>query len=132
MRPDPGRPGLRSTDREAECGAFNAHSSSEPAALNPLGGLCGCVAEHSPTAFVPTYHHILPQSWGGPSVPENMVWLCPNAHTATHRLIDDYVRAGGDPGWDVRQHFSPFVRGLALRAWEQRPTDPGITSVSHP
>ena len=111
---------------------YQVHVPMTTAHLNPLGDLCECVSEHSPAAFVPTYHHILPQSWDGPTVPENMVWLCPNAHTATHRLIDEYVRADGDPGWAVRQHFSPFVRDLALRAWEQRPSDPTITSVAHP
>lgn len=102
---------------------------AEPVLLNPLGELCACVSEHVPSAFVPTYHHILPQSWGGPSVPENMVWLCPNAHTAVHRLIDEHVRVNGEPGWDVEKHFSPFVRDLAHRAWANRPPDPHITSL---
>lgn len=97
-----------------------------------LGHGCGCVGEHSPTAYVPTQHHILPRSWHGETIDINLVTLCPNAHTATHRLIDDYVRAGGDPGWETRCHFSPFIRELALRAWEQRPATPTITSLEHP
>lgn len=100
--------------------------------LAPLGQGCQCVTSHSPSAYVPTVHHILPQSWNGQTVPENLATICPNTHTAVHRLIDNYVRAGGDPGWDVRQHFSAYQRDLALRAWEQRPDVPTITSVAHP
>lgn len=101
----------------------------EVVGLNPLGALCGCVAEHSPKAFVPTNHHIVPESWEGSGEDWNRIWLCPNTHTATHRLIDDYVRAGGEPGWEIRQHFSPFVRDLAERAWAGRPENPTITSL---
>lgn len=96
-----------------------------------VGVGCACVATHSPAAYVPAKHHALPQSWGGQTVPSNLVMLCPNAHTATHRLIDEYVRAGGDPGWETRRHFSAYVRDLALRAWEQRPPVPTITSLHH-
>jgi 5-methylcytosine-specific restriction endonuclease McrA len=91
---------------------------------------CECVSEHSPTAYVPTDHHILPKSWGGQTIDANLVTICPNTHAAVHRLLDDYVRAGGDPGWETRKHFSAFQRDLALRAWERRPSDnPPITSV---
>lgn len=98
--------------------------------LNPLGGMCECVADHSPAAFVPAQHHVLPQSWGGLTVPTNLVWLCPNAHTATHRLVDEYVRHHGDPGWETRRRYSPFVRDLAARAWAQRPAKPTLTSLT--
>lgn len=104
---------------------------TEQVGLNPLGDLCLCVDRHVPGAFVPTRHHIVPRSWGGATVDSNLVWLCPNSHTAIHRLIDEYVRAGGDPGWDIRKHFSEFQRGYALRAWMQRPETPTITSLEH-
>ena len=117
------------------CVGSDASNDSSPLSsaphLNPLGSGCACVAQHSPAAYVGALHHILPQSWNGKTVAANLVMLCPNAHTATHRLIDSYVRAKGDPGWEVRQHFSPFVRDLALRAWEQRPDVPSITSIRH-
>lgn len=99
--------------------------------LAALGEGCECVADHAPAAYVPTRHHILPQSWGGPTVDANLVTLCPSTHTAVHRLLDEYVRNGGDPGWETRRHFGPYVRGLALRAWEQRPAKPTITSLHH-
>ncbi|MGI8682016.1 MAG: HNH endonuclease [Mycobacteriales bacterium] len=100
-----------------------------PVSLAVLSTGCVCVAEHSPTAYVPTRHHRLPQSWGGPSVADNLVTLCPSTHTAVHRLIDEYVRHGGDPGWDTRRHFGAYARDLAARAWEQRPVTPTITSL---
>lgn len=99
--------------------------------LNPLGELCECVKTHAPAAFVPTHHHILPQSWGGPTVDENLVWLCPNSHTAVHRLIDDHIRYGGTVPWEIRQHFSSFQRDLAERAWAQRPENPTYTLPTH-
>lgn len=93
----------------------------------PLSAGCECVATHAPAAYVPVRHHVQPQSWGGPTVPGNLVVLCPNTHTATHRLIDEYVRAGGDPGWEVRRLFSRTSRALAVRAWEARPVSPTYT-----
>lgn len=98
----------------------------------PIGEGCQCVDNHLPAAYVGALHHVLPQSWGGQTVPGNLVMLCPNSHTATHRLIDEYVRAGGDPGWEVRRHFGVYVRTLALRAWQQRPAHPTLTSLVAP
>lgn len=94
-----------------------------PAKLAPLGQGCGCVEEHEPRAYVPNRHHIKPESWGGPTTDENLVTLCPNTHTATHRLIDEYVRTGGIPPWSTREHFGPLARALAEKAWELRPSD---------
>ena len=104
---------------------------TEPRTLAPLGQGCECVAVHSPAAYVPTRHHVVPQSWNGPTTDANLVTLCPSSHTATHRLLDEYVRANGDPGWETKRHFGAYVRGLALRAWEQRPDKPTITSLAH-
>jgi hypothetical protein len=97
-----------------------------------LGEGCECVAEHSPHAYIPNQHHVLPRSWGGQTVDTNLVTICDNTHRAVHRLIDDYVRAGGDPGWETRRHFSAYQRDLALRAWNQRPAVPTITSELEP
>ena len=98
--------------------------------LARMGEGCTCVATHSPAAYVVAKHHIKPQSWGGLTVPSNLIDICPNTHTATHRLLDDYVRNGGDPGWEARRKFGVLARALALKAWEQRPSDnPGITSL---
>jgi hypothetical protein len=100
-----------------------------PEELAPVGEGCLCVSTHAPRAYVPNKHHILPESWGGKKVPENLIPLCANAHTSVHYLIDQYVRAGGLPPWSERAKFSPFIRDLAARAWAQRPEKPTITSL---
>lgn len=96
-----------------------------------LGEGCECVQNHSPRNYVPNDHHILPQSWGGRTVKANLIRICANTHTATHHLLDEYVRAGGDPGWEVRRRYGILARELAARAWAQRPETPTLTSVSH-
>lgn len=83
----------------------------------------GCRVHHShaPEPKVFHRHHVVPRSWGGGS--GETVDVCPTGHYNVHHLIDAYVRAGGDPGWDVRKHYGPFERSLAERAWEGRPDD---------
>ena len=93
---------------------------------------CGCVAQHCPSAYVANRHHVLPLSWGGLTVAANLVWLCPNAHTATHDLLNQYVHLGGPPPPDVQQHYTALSRSLAARAWAER--TPGHTpyTIAHP
>ena len=88
---------------------------------------CLCVTQHVPEAHVLNRHHILPKSWGGPDVPENLVDLCPNTHENVHKLLDQHVRLGGIPSWEYRRRFSVYARDLAARAWEQRPPKPTYT-----
>lgn len=99
-------------------------------ARRPIGEGCACVDDHNPSAYVPADHHIIPRSWGGPDVAENRRLICPNTHTAVHRLIDEYVRAGGDPGWEIRRHYGVYQRELAKFAWDHRPAKPTITSLT--
>lgn len=84
--------------------------------------VCECVAYHSPSAYVPNTHHILPQSWGGLTVPENLIVICPNTHTATHDLLNQYVHHAGIPPWDVLEHYNATAQRLAAQAWAQRPS----------
>lgn len=93
---------------------------------------CQCVTEHSPTAYVTNQHHIVPQSWGGQTVATNLIPICPNTHTAVHELMNAYVHAGGLPPWEIRQHYSTFVRDLAAYAWARRPNDHPPYTVGHP
>ena len=93
---------------------------------------CECVSYHSPRAYVPNHHHVLPVSWGGPTVEANLVWLCPNSHTAVHDLLNAYVHAGGEPDSEVLAHFNTHVRDLAARAWDQRPSDHPPYTTAHP
>jgi hypothetical protein len=106
--------------------------ASGPRELAPLGEGCECVSSHSPAAYVPTRHHIVPQSWDGPNVDANLITICPNTHEAVHRLLDTYVRNGGLPDWETRRHFSNFQRELAARAWLQRPEHPTLTAHAPP
>ena len=100
---------------------------SEPVALAPFGEGCACVAQHVPSGYVAVTHHVLPLSWGGPDEPGNKVLVCSNTHEATHRLIDDHIRFGGEPPWEHRRRFNPLARDLAARAWAQRPDHPTYT-----
>ena len=102
---------------------------SEWLRLATLGQGCECVAQHVPATYIPARHHIIPESWQGPTTPSNLILICPNTHTSTHRLIDTYVRLGGEPPWEIRRHYSPFIRDLAARAWAGRPERPTITSL---
>lgn len=92
---------------------------------------CPCVAEHRPASYVTNRHHIIPESWGGPSVADNLIDICPNTHTATHRLINAYIHAGGTPSWDVQQHYNALARDLAARAWAGRPSDHPPYTLAH-
>lgn len=92
---------------------------------------CECVSYHAPAAYVPNHHHVLPQSWGGLSTPDNLVWLCPNSHTATHDLLNQYVHSGGTPASTVLIHYNAHVRALAALAWSQRPSDHPPYTAAH-
>ena len=93
---------------------------------------CLCVSTHTPSMYTPNHHHIVPQSWGGETVNSNLVWLCPNSHTATHQLLNLYIHAQGEPEWDVIRHYNELVRALAHLAWAQRPSDKPPYTVAHP
>jgi hypothetical protein len=94
----------------------------------PLGEWCECVSDHSPKAYVANRHHVVPLSWGGSDDSSNVVMLCPNSHSAVHRLLDEYVRNQGTPDWALRRQFGAYIRELAMRAWDQRPEKPTYTS----
>jgi hypothetical protein len=83
-----------------------------------------CIA-HTHDYLVPEeYHHLRPQCRGGETKPDNMVWLCANAHSDVHYfldLIEKQAKAGKRhperiPG-PVADHFGPKVRAAARRGW---------------
>lgn len=74
---------------------------------------CLCVSDHNPNVIVFHRHHIWPLGMGGPDEPENLVLLCPTSHDATHNLLRAWVKAGGEPSWEIRRRFGPYVRRLA-------------------
>lgn len=83
-----------------------------------------CVA-HTHEYLVPEeYHHLRPQCRGGLTRPDNMVWLCANAHSDVHYfldLIEKRAKTGARhpdqvPG-KVAVHYGPRVRHFARLGW---------------
>lgn len=58
------------------------------------GQRCLCIAEHRPYPLELERHHILPASLGGSSDEDNLVYVCPTAHTSTHELMRLMFKAG--------------------------------------
>ena len=81
------------------------------------GRVCECVADHRPRYDELNRHHVVPLYAGGPDTAENVVWICPNAHTSVHELLRAWTRHAGEPPWALRRTFSPFIRALAERGW---------------
>lgn len=95
---------------------------------------CTCTAKHSPSTYVPNAHHILPQSWGGQTVPANLATVCNNAHMSIHALIDLHVHLNRIPTRAeivarLGRYPVPLIRDLAAKAWAQRPAKPTPTSL---
>lgn len=79
---------------------------------------CANPVHHRPAYAYTDRHHKLPESWGGPTEPDNLVALCQTCHHAVHWLIDQGLERDGVP--ELRK-FNPFVRELARYAYEHRP-----------
>lgn len=58
------------------------------------GKICLCVADHRPPPLELNSHHIIPLYLGGPDVPTNRIWLCPNAHANVHEVLRLLLRDG--------------------------------------
>lgn len=67
---------------------------NEPLALQPLGTKCECVTTHRPPSAQFEHHHIWPQEFGGPTVPENLVYICATTHNTVHAYIHAFRGAG--------------------------------------
>lgn len=69
-------------------------------------------------------HHLQPQSRGGPTRADNLVWLCANAHGDVHFYLDliEHHRGVKVP-WEIAQHYSPAVRRIAVRGWTRYAED---------
>jgi hypothetical protein len=121
--------GYNLAEQDAE---YAATAPLEPRTPRPIGEGCPCVITHAPAAYVAELHHIVPRSWGGPDVPENLASVCNNTHQAVHHLLDDHVRlfrlAGAlELPWTVLRRYSAFQRDLAARGWAGRPERPTFT-----
>lgn len=84
------------------------------------GQVCACVSSHVPKPMELNKHHIHPLGMGGEDVPANVVWLCPTAHANVHELLRAWVKYEGEPPWEIRRNFSPYIRDVAedgYRRW---------------
>lgn len=92
--------------------------------------MCKCVKRHNPSNPKDVTHHIVPKAWKGSDHPTNLIKVCSNAHERQHDLLNEYVRYGRKPPWEVLKTYSVFHRQLAAKAWRKRPTDkPPYTAV---
>jgi hypothetical protein len=64
------------------------------------GDQCAVHHAHRPTPLRTVVHHIWPQEYGGPTVPENLVKVCDTGHYNIHallaQLMDGKEMTGGD------------------------------------
>lgn len=81
---------------------------SGPVTLAPVGTTCACVTTHRPDSVVLEHHHVWPQEFGGPTVAENLVWICATAHNSVHAYLRRFIHAG--------QMLSPAPLRVALAA----------------
>lgn len=94
---------------------------------------CANTVRHSPAPLIFDLHHILPDSWGGPTNPTNLVTICPTCHHSAHILIDLYVKLMRAPtAAELKARFgrqpSKYIAWLAGQAWLLRPPNPTPTS----
>lgn len=72
--------------------------------LDPGVHPCVLGTRHQPRLARTVQHHLLPESWGGLTVPGNLIDVCDNHHYAVHTVIDEYTsltRVLYKPGqWD--------------------------------
>jgi hypothetical protein len=58
-------------------------------------------------------HHIWPQADGGPTLPDNLVWVCPNGHREIHEYLRLLKKLDGKVPWLKRRKYGKKVRDLA-------------------
>lgn len=88
------------------------------------GRVCLCVVDHRPDPLELNRHHILPLAAGGGDEPENVVWICPSAHTNVHEILREIVRRRGDLTWRAaldhwKQPVSHYAYALAHEGYRR-------------
>jgi hypothetical protein len=90
-----------------------------------------CVAHKHTSIVAEENHHLRPMSRGGRTEPSNLRYLCANAHSDTHYLLDliekqatPLIGTGVTPGeayrlipWSVLRTYGPGVRDAAVIGW---------------
>lgn len=69
-------------------------SSAGPLKVQPVGTECQCATTHSPVAVLLEHHHIWPQEFDGPTVAENLIWICATTHNTVHTYLRLFLTAG--------------------------------------
>lgn len=78
-----------------------------------------CIAHRHEYVTSEEHHHLQPQSRGGLTRADNMVWLCSNAHGDVHYFLD-LIEKCRNPGLipgSIAKHFGPAIRQTAIRGW---------------
>jgi len=85
----------------------------------PRGTLRPCQVHnaHNPRSHINEVHHVWPLGDGGPDITANKVTVCATGHNSIHMLLAAYRKVNGDPGWEVRRHFTTQERAYALIGW---------------
>lgn len=83
----------------------------EPRALP--GNLCTVHGYHYPTPLRTVKHHIVPQEYGGPTTPENLLLVCDNGHYAIH-AIQDAMLAGTAIPKGTRKEYAYAQQGALV------------------
>jgi hypothetical protein len=52
-------------------------------------------------------------------VSENRIVVCGTGHSSIHELLNAWLKADGDPGWDVRIRYTPGERAVARLGFER-------------
>lgn len=102
--------------------------------------LCSTGTSWHPTLHMVDKHHHPPLSWrremvaADPTVDQSwwtVLPLCGLCHSEYHTLLNDYVRRGEPPPWEVRRTYGYYVRDLVWQTWEHRVAKRPYTYV-HP
>jgi hypothetical protein len=74
---------------------------------------CIVVKEHRPRPLRFVYHHVLPQTCGGKTVPDNLAALCDTCHYAVHALLWKLAH-----GLEMPEHVSTGQLAIAARGYK--------------
>lgn len=92
-----------------------------PDSVTPRGTTAPCTVHftHQPTSHINEIHHVWPLGHGGPDVPGNKVVVCGTGHSSIHDLLAKWLKADGDPGWEVQRHYTRGERELAQLGYDR-------------
>jgi len=113
------RESMLSGQRRALDGLRDEFGPREVAAPRGTQAPCTVHSTHQPTSHINEKHHIWPQEYSGPTVPENLVVVCATGHNSIHDLLAKWLKTGGDPGWDVQRHYTRGERELAKLGYDR-------------